>query len=173
MTQLKWTERKFDFGFRKEYLPFLIERLKATTPRIKELVKNVSEVQLFEQVNKQWSIKEHIGHLIDLEELHEERIDQFAKGLTTLRAADMNNKKTYDANHNQKKITDLIKEFRKVRNKFILRLANFDENKLEHKALHPRLQKEINVVDLAYFVGEHDNHHLTLVSQLIKRANER
>ena len=161
------TERKFDFGFRKEYLPFLIERIKTSAPRIEELVKNISDTELSKKLNNQWSVKEHIGHLIDLEELHEARIDQFAENLTELRAADMSNKKTYEANHNQQNVNDLISEFRKVRNQFIGKLESFDENKLEHKALHPRLHKQITIVDLVYFVGEHDNHHLTLISQLI------
>jgi hypothetical protein len=168
MQPLKWTERKFDFGFRKEYLPFFIERMEATAPRTEELIKNLPDTALSKQVNGQWSVKEHIGHLIDLEELHEVRVDQFAEGFTELRAADMSNKKTYEAHHNQKNIQDLLTEFRKVRAHFVHRLANFDENKLEHKALHPRLQKQITIVDLAYFVGEHDNHHLTILTQLIK-----
>jgi len=167
MQQLKWTERKFDFGFRKEYFPFLIERIKATAPRIEELIKNISESNLSKQVNDQWSVKEHIGHLIDLEELHEARIDQFAEGLTELRAADMSNKKTYEADHNKKNGSDLINEFRKTRAQFISKLKSFDESKLDHKALHPRLQKQITIVDLVYFVGEHDNHHLTILSALI------
>ena len=124
MQQLKWVDRKFDFGFRKEYLPFLIERIKATAPRIEELVKGISEENLAKQLNNQWSIKEHIGHLIDLEELHEARIGQFAKGLKELQAADMSNKKTYKANYNLKNISELIIGFRKVRANFILKVAN-------------------------------------------------
>jgi hypothetical protein len=100
--------------------------------------------------------------------LHEARIEQFAEGLRELRAADMKNKKTYEANHNLKSISELIVEFEKVRANFISRIENFEESKLEHKALHPRLQKEITLVDLVYFVGEHDNHHLTLISQINK-----
>ena len=168
MQQLKWTERKFDFGFRQEYLPFLTERIKATAPRIEELIKNSSESDLSKRINDQWSAKQHIGHLIDLEELHETRIDQFAEGLTELRAADMSNKKTYEADHNKRNIKDLIAELRTVRAKFIAKLESLDENNLGHKALHPRLQKQITVVDLVYFVGEHDNHHLTILSQLLK-----
>lgn len=93
MKQLKWAERKFDFGFRKEYLPFLLERLRATAPRIEELVHNIPENILSKQFKGQWSVKEHIGHLIDLEELHDARTEQFAEGSKELRAADMNNKK--------------------------------------------------------------------------------
>jgi hypothetical protein len=168
MQQLKWVDRKFDFGFRKEYLPFLIECIKSTAPRIEELVKGISEENLAKQLNNQWSIKEHIGHLIDLEELHEARIEQFAKGLIELQAADMSNKKTHEASHNLKSISELIVAFRKVRANFIFKVETFEEDKLVYKALHPRLQKEITLVDLVYFVGEHDNHHLTLISQINK-----
>ena len=122
MEQLKWAERKFDLGSRKEYLPFLIERIKGTAPRIEELMKDISDTDLSKQINKNWSAKERIGHLIDLEELHEARIDQFALGLTELRAADMSNKKTYESDHNQRNAADLINDLRKVRAKFIRNL---------------------------------------------------
>jgi hypothetical protein len=172
MQSLKWTDRKFDFGFKKEYLPFLIERIKATVPRIEELVKNISESDLSKQEDNQWSVKQHIGHLIDLEELHEARVDQFANGIKELDAADMTNKKTYEASHNQKNVSGLITGLRHVRNHFVCRLETFNENKLNSLALHPRLLKQITVVDLTYFVGEHDNHHLTIISQLIKSLNK-
>ncbi|HXB39088.1 MAG TPA: DinB family protein [Bacteroidia bacterium] len=168
MEQLKWTERKFNFGFRKEYLPFMLERIKSTAPRIEELMKNISEEKASKQINKQWSAKEHIGHLIDLEELHLARVGQFKEGLAELRAADMSNTKTYEANHNNRKVSELTGELRRARAYFISEIEKIDEGKLEHQALHPRLQKKITVTDLVYFVGEHDNHHLTITATLLR-----
>lgn len=168
MEQLKWTERKFDFGFTKEYLPFLLERIKGTAPRIEEMISRFSEEELAKQVDKAWSVKEHIGHLVDLEELHQARVEQFKEGLKELRAADMSNKKTYEADHNKRKVADLLDDLRKTRSHFISSIEAIAENKLDHKALHPRLQKEITVTDLVYFVGEHDNHHLTIMASLLK-----
>ncbi len=170
MEQLKWTERKFDFGFKKEYLPFMLERIKATTSRIEEMVRNVPEVKLEEKPGEEWSVKEHIGHFIDLEELHQARVEQFKEGLTELRPADMANKKTYEADHNKRKVAELIAELKKVRAHFISSIEQIVEEKLDHKALHPRLQKQISITDLAYFVGEHDNHHLTIMSGLLRRT---
>lgn len=169
MEQLKWTERKFDFGFQKEYLPFMLERIKATPPRIEEMIKNYSEEKLAEQVNGQWSVKQHIGHFIDLEELHQARVEQFKEGLSELRAADMSNQKTYEADHNARNATDLLTELRKVRAHFIKSIEEIEEKKLAHKARHPRLQKQITITDLVYFVGEHDNHHLTIMANLLKK----
>jgi len=168
MEQLKWTQRKFDFGFQKEYLPFMLERIRATAPRIEEMTKGFSEEKLAQQVNEQWSVKQHIGHFIDLEELHQTRVEQFKEGLLELRAADMSNKKTYEADHNQRKVADLLSELRKARAHFINSILEIDEDKLDHKAMHPRLQKEITITDLVYFVGEHDNHHMTIMDSLLR-----
>jgi len=168
MEQLKWTERKFDFGFQKEYLPFMLERIKATPSRIEEMIKDQPEEKLSNQVKEQWSVKQHIGHFIDLEELHQARVEQFKEQLIELRAADMSNQKTYQADHNTRNVSELLAQLRKVRAHFIKSIEEIEEDKLEHKALHPRLQKQITITDLAYFVGEHDNHHLTIMAGLLK-----
>ena len=36
-------------------------------------------------------------------------------------------------------------------------------------ARHPRLKKEMRVLDLAFFIAEHDDHHLARISELIRR----
>lgn len=168
MNQLKWINRKFDFGFQKEYLPFMIERVKATSARIAEMIEGKSEAELSRRNGNEWSVKEHIGHLIDLEELHSARVDQFKEGLTELQPADMSNKKTYEANHNLKSTGDLLAELKTVRRHFIKAVLEIKEEKLEHKAMHPRLRQQISITDLVYFVAEHDNQHLTIMGMLLK-----
>ena len=39
---------------------------------------------------------------------------------------------------------------------------------LERTALHPRLEKPMTVVDLFFFVAEHDDHHLAQISELLR-----
>src|SRR5258706_1949218 len=124
----KWVDRNFNFDFPLGYFPVIFERLKGTPTRIDEMVKNINEKLLEEKLNNGWSVKEHIGHLIDLEELHAGRIEDFANGLKTLSAADMTNKKTYEANHNKNSIDDLILNFRNVRMHFCNALQNRNEN---------------------------------------------
>jgi|GEM_PF-4393916 len=36
-----------------------------------------------------------------------------------------------------------------------------------HTALHPRLKTPMRIVDLAYFVAEHDDHHLSRIRELV------
>ena len=120
-----------------------------------------------------WSVKEHIGHLIDLEDLHEGRIDDFLERKEALRAADMTNKKTHEADHNSKKVEELISEFFVKRKRFIDRLETLDDETLKSKAMHPRLQTLMRPVDLAFFTAEHDDHHLADVRGILNKLSKR
>ena len=39
---------------------------------------------------------------------------------------------------------------------------------LARTALHPRLRQPMSVVDLCFFVAEHDDHHLRTIDELKK-----
>jgi uncharacterized damage-inducible protein DinB len=166
MQQIKWTDRKFFFGYDKGYIPLFIERLYGTAPRMEELLNSSGEHIASIKEGDGWSIKEHAGHLTDLERLHDGRIDDIIAGLTVLRAADMSNKDTYAANHNERTIPELLTQFRKTRNEFIERVRSLNEKYFETKALHPRLKEMVTMTDLLFFMAEHDNHHLARIAQL-------
>lgn len=164
---IKWVERKFVLGYSTGYAPFFIERLKMTAPRIEELFGTCSEEALATKNEGEWSAKEHLGHLIDLEILHDGRIDDFLAGAPSLRAADMDNKRTYAAHHDQRSSMQLLAAFRAARNKFLLRVAGLDVAYYERKSLHPRLQQQMTLTDMLFFVAEHDNHHTMRIARLL------
>lgn len=128
----------------------------------------MTEEQAGTKFNGKWSIKEHIGHLSDLEELHEGRIDDFISRKQVLRAADMSNLKTNQANHNNKSVEKLIREFSLKRKEFISRLEKLDDEILRQQSLHPRLKITMRPVDMACFTAEHDDHHLTTIHFMVK-----
>lgn len=162
-------ERKFGFGLENGLLPNIIERLRGTPTRVQARVEDLSDEVLSKRDSEKWSIKEHIGHLGDLEELHEGRIDDFINGNTRLRAADMENRKTYEANHNDKGIDKLIEDFTKARAILVRRLESLEEPILEKISMHPRLEDEMRIVDMAHFTAEHDDHHLASITMLIRK----
>ncbi|MFL5731927.1 MAG: hypothetical protein ACJ78Q_01900, partial [Chloroflexia bacterium] len=53
-----------------------------------------------------------------------------------------------------------------VRMAFVARLEDMDADMVGRLALHPRLQKQMRVIDLAQFVAEHDDHHLAAITRL-------
>lgn len=166
--QTNWVERKFNFDFPLGYFSCILERVRGTPARLEELVGSLPGETLTKRVNNGWSIQEHAGHLYDLDELHEKRLEDFLAGAKTLRPADMENQKTYDANYNAHSIHNILKMFREARQKFATRLENMDERQLALDAVHPRLNRQMRVVDMAFFVAEHDDHHLAKISGLIK-----
>lgn len=167
MTRTPWIQRTFHFGIPPGWMPNILERLLSTELRIKHLTQNLSEEDAIISFKNKWSIKEHIGHLTDLEELHTGRINDFVLRKSKLRAADMRNAKTEKANHNAKTLELLITDFQSARNNFISHLNQLDDDTQQFATLHPRLKLEMRPVDLAFFTAEHDDHHLASMRELL------
>jgi len=85
-----------------------------------------------------------------------------------LRAADLRNTKTNEANHNVKDAGTLLKQFSAARNKLIERVKDSDEATASLTALHPRLQTPMRLIDSLFFIAEHDDHELAKISRILK-----
>lgn len=167
MERTKWTDRRFSFDFPEGWMFTILERLRGTGARIVNLVDGLPEERLLLRPGGKWSIQEHIGHLSDLEFLHEGRLDDFLAGRDTLRAADMTNTLTESSRHNDKDLAALIQSFTVARTRFITKFENLPDGILYRKAMHPRLQVLMRPVDVAYFAAEHDDHHLASIHHII------
>jgi len=172
MKQEKWFDRKFDFENGQNIFPSILERLLGTPIRLEEKVREVSENILTLSVNNKWTIKEHIGHLIDLEPLWQGRFEDIVNGETELRPTDLQNTKTDLANHNAKPLPELLCAFRAIRNETITKIRQIDEETIFKSALHPRLKTPMRTMDLFLFVAEHDDHHLAKITAILNNENE-
>jgi len=168
ITQTPWFERKFDLNFPVGLFPVIIERLEGTLPRIVALTKGLSDETLTSKPSGEWSVKEQVGHLYDLEELWYGRVEDFLSGKELLRAADLRNTKTHEADHNKKAIGELVDLFSSARNTLINKVKDVDEATASLTALHPRLKTPMRLVDHLFFAAEHDDHHLTKIRQLLR-----
>ena len=164
--QTEWFTRKFTAIRENGLFPNILERLAGTPVRIKNKINNFPPGLLTKTFESKWSIQEEIGHLLDLEELWLGRIYDFRDGKEELRPADLENKKTHKANHNDKNINILIEDFSKERNQLVKLLTTLNDNDLNKNALHPRLKIPMRIIDLIYFVAEHDDHHLARMTNL-------
>ena len=144
----------------------VVERVRGTPPRLEELTCSLSREVLTRRDGDKWSIQEQAGHLLDLESLGMRRLDDYQDKSQTLVAADMTNRTTHEANHNANTIENILVAFRKERMEFVRRLDSYDEEFIERTALHPRLNMKIRVIDFVFFIAEHDDHHLTRISEL-------
>jgi DinB superfamily len=168
--RMRWVEREFEFNLPVGVFPCVVERLRGTPARLEELTRGLTREELTAKPGGLWSMQEQAGHLRDLDELHEGRLEDYARGSDVLRAADMKNRKTEEAGHNAARLEDILAGFRAARLRFVRRLEALTEAEVAASALHPRLRKRMRVIDMAYFTAEHDDHHLAAVSGLRRRG---
>lgn len=169
MKRQKWFDKKFQFDLSEDHYGSVLKKLRDTPENIAQLVSPLPEEVLTKGIENRWSIKENIGHLIDLEELHDGRIDDFIAGKENLRSADLNNRKTDEANHNNKKIDDLLSQLKMVRENFVKRMKHLDVQILSSSSKHPRLNQPMRPIDMAQFVLEHDEYHIQTIKELINQ----
>lgn len=166
--RIKWTDRRFDFGFPVGIYPEMIERIRGTPARLEDRLKELSAEVLIRREGERWSIQENAGHLLDLESLVNLRLNQYVAGAETLHAADMSNRKTYEASHNEVEVSLILRSFREQRLNIVDRLEALTADIFASAALHPRLGVQMRLVDMIYFQAEHDDYHLTRISELIR-----
>ena len=167
--RMKWVDRKFDFGFPASLAPELLERLRGAPARLAERVEGLPEDLLEQRDNDKWSIQEHVGHLMDVEELFIGRLDDYDNGLVELRPAEMTGRKTFEANHNEANIKAILLGLREERGKLVRRLDEMDTAGFAQVAHHARLNKPMRVCDMMLFEATHDDYHMVDITELFKK----
>jgi uncharacterized damage-inducible protein DinB len=167
MKRTNWFDRVFPPQTDNGVFPCILERLSGTAARLQEKINAVNVASIgTTSTEKTWSIKKEIGHLIDLEPLWLARALEILADKKDLKVADLGNTKTHETDHDAKDFDDLIQDFRKNRQALMTVLEDIMEQDLEKAAVHPRLGTPMTLIDLAYFVAEHDDHHLAQISIL-------
>ena len=167
--QLSWVGVQ-DFSNRKPLAERIkiAQRLRGTPARVQELIRSVPADRLTARPDAGWSIQQNIGHLIDLGYLPMNRIEQILGGEEVLIAVDMTNKRTNQANHNDREIAELLAELRAERGRLVARLEALSQEDWAKSALHPRIKQPMRIVDIVYFDSEHDDYHLARIRELIR-----
>lgn len=168
MKPMPWTARTFTFDLPVGWYPAVLSRLRGTPARAESLVRGAREAVLATRPGTAWSVKEHIGHLDDLEELDRRRLAGFLAREPSMAAADMTNRRTEDARHNSTTMRALLDRLGRNRLALVEEMEQLGEEEVAISARHPRLECEMRLIDWAYFVAEHDDHHLAHVRALLR-----
>lgn len=163
MKRLEWFEREFTFGLPAGMLPFYLERLQGTIPRIESKVKGVSEELLSDKLDGKWSVKQNIAHLAEVDEIANRRIGEMIKGISPMSPAVFEPRGDYNA----QSIQEVIGYFRDTRRANVGKYSGLSVDDLERSSLHPRLMVRMTPVDLAWFDAEHDDHHLVRMDEIL------
>ena len=162
--EIPWFERHLEFGKPKEMLPYFLDRLEGTIARIEYKVKGVSEEILSALHNGKWSVKQNIGHLAEVDEINNRRIDEMLAGVSPMSPAVFEPK----LNYHEMPVAEVIQYFAKTRRGNLRKYTALSPDQLAKASIHPRLKTLMTPVDLAWFDAEHDDHHLVKISFILK-----
>lgn len=167
--QIPWFERSFHFDFPVTHFPVIFSRLEGALFRMQVILATADDEACSYNASG-WSVKEHIGHLSDLEDLWWKRLQDFLEGKEILTIADLNNTKTKEAGHNEKTLEGLLQTFILERQRTLEVIYTFDKGTLGLTSVHPRLQQPMRLIDSLYFAAEHDDHHIAKISGLLRKG---
>jgi uncharacterized damage-inducible protein DinB len=148
----------------------MVERLRGTPARLEEMIRAIPAGLLTRKQSQGWSIQKLVGHLISVEALFDKRLSEFIARADALTPADMTNRRTTDANYNARDIGELLVEFRQVRMASVARYESVGDEIIVHAAHHPRLDRPMRLIDIVYFLAEHDDHHLAEIVHLWRQC---
>src|SRR5882724_2247758 len=150
---LPWFERNLKFGYSKEMLPFFVERLEGAIIRTEQKVKGIDDNILSQKPNGKWSVKENIGHLAEVDEIANRRIDEMIAGIPVMSPAVFE-----PQDYSSWPIIKVLEFFKTTRLSNIKKYRSIKESELLKSSQHPRLKVMMTPIDLAWFDAEHDDH---------------
>jgi len=166
LERLPWAQRKFSFVHPPWMLADFVERLRGLIPRLGPLVAGVDDDVAHRQHEGKWSIAQNIGHLSDVEDLWQERLEDLRQGRTQYAPADPARFQTAALRHQSRPLAATVDELAGRRARLVAALDEAPPELQSATALHPRLQVPMRLVDCAQFYAEHDDHHLLRVRAL-------
>jgi uncharacterized damage-inducible protein DinB len=95
-------------------------------------------------------------------------VEDYVAGNTEMRVADLRNRKTDEAGHNERAAEEILRDFRQAREHFVQQVENLDDAKFARVISHPRLKVPMRLVDHLAFVAEHDDHHLARIWEMTR-----
>jgi uncharacterized damage-inducible protein DinB len=166
-----WAERKFSFVHPPWMLADFVERLRGVLPRLDDLLVGLDDDRAHRQLEGKWSIAQNIGHLSDVEELWQERLEDLRQGKKTYTPAVGARFKEMAKRHQDRPVSETMQEFRSRRSLLIAALEHASPELQGASAFHERLQVPMGLVDCAQFYAEHDDHHLLRIRALKSMEN--
>jgi uncharacterized damage-inducible protein DinB len=161
-----WAQRKFAFGHPPWMLADFVERLRGVVPRLGPLLDGVDAATANRQSNGSWSIAQNVGHLADVEDLWQERLEDLRQARRVYTPADPARFQAAAARHEGRPLADILAELSERRDRLVAALASAPPALQAASAFHERLQIPMRLVDCAQFYAEHDDHHLIRIRTL-------
>jgi len=172
MRPVPWSQRELSFGRGLDELPVLMERARGTPHRLRALLQHRSPEALSLRLSGTWSVMEHLGHLIVLQDRFEERVTDFELRRTRLCVIDLSDQERMLAGQRVRSLGDVLEELHLKRKAFLRRVERLSRASLLHVASHPCKDRPMRPMDMLLWIAEHDDHHLATMRGLLSGPEE-
>jgi N-acetylglutamate synthase-like GNAT family acetyltransferase/uncharacterized damage-inducible protein DinB len=166
---IPWLQRSFKEQWEPQMAQVFAKQLQSHTGRLHVLLTPISQTQVLLAPHGKWNVMKHLGHLLLMEKLWQDRLDDLFHGLEVLRPADISNAATEAANFGESTVEEVLQAFTEQRNQTLQKFQEAEKVVKERYALHPRLQVKMGLAEQLYFVREHDLHHMQSMQHLIRQ----
>ena len=161
-----WAQRTFCFGQPPWMAIDFAERLRGTVHRLAALLADLDTAALRARTGGAWSVLQNAGHLGDVEELWQQRVEDLRAGRDAFTPADAGHFRALAEAHQTRSVEDVLTYLTARRAPFVRALLTADERLRSADAHHERLGTRLRLVDMAQFAAEHDDHHLLRIRAL-------
>lgn len=117
----------------------------------------------FRYAEGKWTVKEVIGHMMDVERIFAYRALCIARGETAPLPSMDQNVYAANGNFNKRQLFDLNYEYRLLRESNILLFGGFDKSVLQNRGTASGY--EVTVLALMFMTVGHEKHHLNVLME--------
>ena len=118
---------------------------------------------LYSYDSGKWTVKQVIGHMIDMERIFSYRALSFARGETTSLPGYDHNEYVEKANFNSQSIEQLQKQFQTERESTIQLFSSFTDEMLMRGGTAS--ENPFTVRSLGFIIAGHEQHHLKILRE--------
>ena len=129
-----------------------------------EFLKTLSEEQgNISYAEGKWTIREVIGHIIDVERVMAYRALCFSRGEKQEQPGFEQEDYITNGNYNHRALNDLISEFVAVRKSNLFMFKSFSDEMLKQSGIAS--DNKVTVLALIYIIAGHEKHHVKIIKE--------
>lgn len=110
-----------------------------------------------------WTVKEVIGHIIDVERIMAYRVLSFSRSEEQSLPGFEQDDYITNGNYNLRNVEDLTNEFKAVRNANLIMFKSFSDEMLKRGGIAS--DNKVTVLALIYIIAGHEKHHIKILKE--------
>jgi len=158
-------------GTPTEAIPSVFDRLRLTPVLMAARISNLPRNTLTRHHNSDASIQDHVRQLLELTVICSKLMNEAVASKPIVVTEEALAALAEKPDKHDTTMAQMLSRFHVERARLVRELEGRESNGITIRALHPRWRTPIRASDIAQYVAEDDEHHLTQISQILRAGN--